>query len=226
MQSAREAEFWEEESPAESTVRVSALGSSKVLLAWESDAVGTPHVAEEVLRPRTMRSAFRYLNSDRHDVRCVLVRPDFDGGAGLKFMAELRKMKPLIPILFQVPRADRHLISLAYCQGIELSTLRDGNESLFRFVEVALNAGKNTSKQVERSIAELAEVHGLTPTEKRIATATVRGMTRAQLLAAFEISVNTLKSQTRSILKKTGHSSLNDLSRVILSDVVAEPLSA
>lgn len=222
MQSA--SELANDEEPAlESLVRISLSRRRPRTLFALGDAEDPPRkLAGRSYQPRTIRSALRLATSAHHEVRCVVVSPEFARGSGLKFVSQLRCLRPLLPVLLQLPHPDRNLLSLAYFQGVEISIGYDKNDSVHRFVERALARPRSTLDQLDERLASLAEVHGLTPTERRVAMAAVRGMSRSELLSTFDVSINTLKSQTRSILKKTGHQSLNDLCRVVLMSVVSD----
>jgi DNA-binding CsgD family transcriptional regulator len=140
----------------------------------------------------------------------------------LRLIAQLRELRPLFPVLLRVERADRNLRSLAYCQGFELAIGSAQHETLRAFVESSLARPRTTFSQLENRLADLACRYSLTPSEKRIAAASIQGLSRAELLSCFEVSINTLKSQTRSILKKTGHASLSDLSRAVLTSLLSD----
>lgn len=174
------------------------------------------------LRPRNTQAALSFVASADHDVRCAIVRPEFHRGEGVRLVAQLRELRPLLPVLLSVETANRDLRSLAYLQGIDLAVGRDPARRVRAFVESSLVRPRTTLERLESRVAQLSRRYALTPRERRIAAAAVRGVSRAELLASFEISVNTLKSQTRSMLRKTGHSSLNELCRVVLAELVVD----
>ncbi len=222
MQSANEVAN-DVEAPSGNRVRISVFRRRPTVVFALGDGEEPPEdLAGVSHRPKSVRAALRLSTSRQHDVRCVVVSPQFGRGVGLRFIEQLRQQRPLMPILLQVDRAERALLSLAYFQAFEISTGRDHDAKVLRFVERVVERPRTTADQLDEQVAELARDFGLTPSERRIAAAAVRGMSRSDLLASFDVSVNTLKSQIRSILKKTGFHSLNDLCRVVLMNVVSE----
>src|SRR5690606_22617451 len=109
-----------------------------------------------------------------------------------------------LPILLFAQAPNQSVLSLSYAYDLELVTRACSDEIVSRFVQAAMARQRATYEQLEQRLTQMAERQGLTTGELRIVTAVTRGMTRAELISAFDVSVNTLKSQTRSILKKTG----------------------
>lgn len=233
MQSASDA-LLDRGAPCDTWPVDSGLGGSGVQMDSEPRVPGALFACDEAphlvarrwgvkpLRPRSMQAALRLVTSPDYDVRCAIVRPEFHRGGGVLLVAQLRELRPLLPVMLQVEKADRTLLSLAYCHGLELAVGQDQPEKVRTFVESSLLRPRTTMERLESRVAHFARCHALTPREKRIAAAAVIGMSRADFLVSFQVSVNTLKSQTRSMLKKTGHASLNELSRDVLTGLLAD----
>lgn len=222
MQSASESRS-EEEAAVESGVRFSTARRVPGALCASDDALASlPSLGVKVLRPRDRQGALRYLTSPNYDVRCAIVHPEFSRGGGFRLVAQLREMRPLLPVLMRVEKADRNLLSLAYCYGFELAIGEEQSSTVPDFVQSSLGRARTTVEQLASRVEEFAQHHSLTPSEKRIAAAAVQGLSRSELISTLDVSVNTVKSQTRSILRKTGFSSLNDLCRVVLRGIVVQ----
>lgn len=223
MQLARGVPLYESERTAPAPPSSAVRGIPGALCACEDDFLWTSGRCKvKPLRPQSVQAALRLVEAPEYDVRCAIVRPEFHHGGGLRLVARLRELRPLLPVLVKADKGDRELWSLAYCHGLELAVGDGGPEKVRAFVESSLQRPRSTMEQLEKQIEELTRRHSLTPSERRIAAAAVQGLSRTQQLASFEVSPNTLKSQTRGLLKKTGHSSLNEFCRVVLMGLVAD----
>lgn len=68
----------------------------------------------------------------------------------------------------------------------------------------------------------LSELLGLTNAETRIAVAIARGMSPAEMARSYNLSVHTVRSQLKSVFRKTGTSSQSQLSQLVLNSPAAQ----
>jgi len=136
------------------------------------------------------------------------------GRLGTELAAEIRTRfghSPIIAILsgYQV---DNEATSNADTYLEKPLGLRATSDLLMRAVlaHVRLHPALNSS------VLELATIHGLSPQEAKILGSLVSGTSRAKLASVIGLSPNTVKSQIRQILSKTGSASLSD----VLSNVL------
>jgi DNA-binding CsgD family transcriptional regulator len=72
-------------------------------------------------------------------------------------------------------------------------------------------------KEQDVPAARLQDLHGLTPAEARVAAAVVSGKTVKDIARAQDISLNTVRSQLKSVFDKLGVHRQSDLVRCLLS---------
>jgi len=194
-----------------------------VLMAIEPDFAASQGTPLPAVVANTVEEALTAVARERAEIRCAVVQVSFGGGRGIELIHGVRALRPLLPILLFAQAPNQSVLSLSYAYDLELVTRACSDEIVSRFVQAAMARQRATYEQLEQRLTQMAERQGLTTGELRIVTAVTRGMTRAELISAFDVSVNTLKSQTRSILKKTGHASLGELSRVALTGLFTAP---
>jgi DNA-binding CsgD family transcriptional regulator len=66
------------------------------------------------------------------------------------------------------------------------------------------------------AVEVMASRHKLSRIERDILAATMRGKDRRSIMESRQVSPNTLKTQVRRLLFKTGYSTLNDLRDAVL----------
>jgi DNA-binding CsgD family transcriptional regulator len=75
----------------------------------------------------------------------------------------------------------------------------------------------DTESEVEINQPLLAELLGLTNAEARTAAAVARGMSPAEMARCYNLSVHTVRSQLKSVFRKTGTSSQAQLGNLVLN---------
>jgi DNA-binding NarL/FixJ family response regulator len=215
---------WNFHDGGENGVPTSATQKTRAALLVASD-VDCADLASpiNVIEVRTVEEALTVVSQQGPDIRCAIVQASFGGGRGMDLILRIRALRPLLPILLLAPEPDKNTLTLSYAYDLELVSQDCTGPIVDRFVRSSMARPRATYEQLEERLLHMATRVGLTTGELRIVTAVTRGMTRPELLSAFDVSVNTLKSQTRSILKKTGHASLGELSRVALTGLFTTP---
>ena len=99
---------------------------------------------------------------------------------------------------------------LFFCPGPGLSATRAAG----KLVAAGLN-------WIESTATHLEQLYGLTPAEIAIAKGWVEGQTLGELAEARERSLQTLRTQAKSLLRKTGQRSQLDLVRLLAGIVLA-----
>lgn len=144
-----------------------------------------------------------------------LLLPD---GSGLDVVAEFRPILPFLPILLMTGLCAKEVVNQVYDLGIEYVCKPFDPERILAFVsliEVAQGLHEPTAVQLA---AAFATRHQLTECEMRIVALSVVGKTRQELAAELGVAENTLKSEIRSILSKSGEKSLEIIARRIRGD--------
>lgn len=172
-------------------------------------------------RIKNIRSLPEARRALRRGTLCgAVVESGFDAGHGLAFALELRKHFPLSPILFVEEEIRAQELVWAHEARIAVVTSKCPEEDIVRFVRGMGSAPPPTFDSLKIQVEHFAREHGLTPREARIVRALADGCGREEMLKAFGVTANTLKTQARSLLKKTQLKSLHAVTRAVLTQVI------
>jgi DNA-binding CsgD family transcriptional regulator len=94
--------------------------------------------------------------------------------------------------------------------SIRVASLGDGSGSVALFIRDPADAAKGDA-------AECAKLFGLSEAEARVLARLVTGLSVAAVAESLGVSPNTVKTQLRSIFRKTGTTKQSDLVRLALS---------
>lgn len=177
-------------------------------------------VARAILRemPRVMKARlFKSVEEARHALaaaieppRAAIVDIGLPDGTGLDVVAAIRRRRPSTPVLVLTASRDPDVINRCHELRAEFVCKPRFRRNLIEFlkrVPVAVADGGNTAD----GVAALAREFSLTPREAEIVARAAGGVPRRYLLDELGVTENTLKSQIRSILDKTGCSSLPEV---------------
>ncbi|MCA9632898.1 MAG: hypothetical protein KC766_34835 [Myxococcales bacterium] len=137
-------------------------------------------------------------------------------------LVRIRADWPLLPLLVVVPEDRPTLINLAHplrarCLVAPLQAI-----DVERFIRHARSFGPVERKELDGYLSRFGQDYELTTREHALVAAGLEGVRRSELLARFRISENTLKSQVRGLLRKTGQASMDALMRSVLRDVLSQ----
>lgn len=140
------------------------------------------------------------------------------GGAGMQLVEAARKLSPRLPILIISPRAERTVVARAF--RLDATLLRAPISP--RDVDLFLNrATLLVTSRVERRSSRLqlfARTFALSPRQQQLLILLSSGVARRELATQVGMSENTVKTQVRSILKKTQAHSLEHALYLALID--------
>ncbi len=196
------------------------------LLVVEDDFRNAKTLARLLGRFRTTRIAAsvveaRALLKDGTRWTGLVVDVGLPDGSGLDVAGYARGLFPLLPVLVLTGRNDRSVINRSHKLRAEFVCKPASEADLFGFVRRAVTFERVPDERLAWLIDELAEHCELTPREVDVVAAAVANTPRQQLLETFQISENTLKSQVRSVLRKTGFESLDALAKSLLHDALS-----
>ena len=137
-------------------------------------------------------------------------------GSGLDVVRFARERYPILPVLVLTGHHDRSSINRSHELRAEFVCKPASEGDLFGFVRRAIAFERIPDQRVASLIDEVARQCSLTTRETEILAAALSDTTRAQLLAQFGVTDNTLKSQIRALLRKTDHESLDSLTKAVL----------
>lgn len=129
---------------------------------------------------------------------------------------------PLLPLLVVAPLEQPELINLAHPLRARCIVAPLQASDVERFIQHARGFCPVERTQLDGYLSRFGEDYELTTREHALVAAGLEGVRRSELLARFRISENTLKSQVRGLLRKTGQASMDALMRSVLRDVLSQ----
>ena len=136
------------------------------------------------------------------------VLPD---GSGFDVLTTLREKHPFVPVLLATGYSDREKINLAQLHGAHFASKPlepAAIESFIDWVEAYYAQPKRTLGVL---IDNLGDEHGLSPRERELLLLAATGHPTADLADPMGVSVNTVKTLTKRILRKCDVNSLAEI---------------
>lgn len=131
-------------------------------------------------------------------------------GSGLRVLTALRKRWPRVPVLIVTAACEPNIVNSVQELGAEFVCKPDFMGGLDAFIK---RLPGDCAQQA--ALRELALQCCLTPRETEIATLYLRFRRNKDIATALGVSSNTLKTQVRSLLRKTGRATLADLTHCL-----------
>jgi DNA-binding NarL/FixJ family response regulator len=141
-------------------------------------------------------------------------------GSGLEVLRLARQLYPLLPVLVLTARDDVETINETHRLRAEFACKPFDLHQVVRFAKDALAFENVSEERVLEAADALAKDCNLTPREVMIVKATLTHKSRSEVLTELGVTENTLKSHVRSVLRKTGHDSMQSLTRALLRDAL------
>jgi DNA-binding NarL/FixJ family response regulator len=201
------------------------MGAARVLILEDDDAVRrcisrevqrelTPLTVVPVVSRAAAEDVVRGAEADELVAAIVDVRlPD---GNGLDVVAALRRRRATLPILVVTGSIDPRVINRAHELRAELVVKPVYRDNLRAFLRRVARA---PDRRLADVVDQVAAAYALTPREKEILARAAAGVPRNRLPEVLGVSENTIKSQIRSLLSKTGHGALADVVWRVLGQV-------
>jgi DNA-binding NarL/FixJ family response regulator len=140
-------------------------------------------------------------------------------GTGLEVLAHARKLNIQSPALLLSGALEPASINRAFPLDARVLAKPCEPEHLRQWAKEAMLASQEVPCRITKAVHELAAKHELTPAQTEILLGTVRGIDRADLMAARQVTENTHKTQVRAILRKTRTMSLGELRDRVLRQI-------
>lgn len=175
-------------------------------------------VREDVLCLTDIERVFHCLNTEPVQGLIVDLRIP-----GIRAATErIRADWPLLPLLVVVPLEQPEWINLAHPLRARCLVAPLQPADVRRFVHHAQGFCPVEREELDGYLSRFGQDYELTSREHALVAAGLEGVRRSELLARFRISENTLKSQVRGLLRKTGQASMDALMRSVLRDVLSQ----
>ncbi len=134
----------------------------------------------------------------------------------LSLLAALRKRAPTLPILVVMRAGDPVLMNRLQGLGIEAVVTPVPDPNLVSFVQRAFAMGFLPDERVARMVTHVAVERMLTAREVQILSFGLGNEPRERVRRRLGITENTLKTQTRALLRKCGERSVDTLAKNVL----------
>lgn len=162
-----------------------------------------------VLR-RTARGAERVLDTP-DVVAAVIIKPDLPDGHGLDLIESLGKKRPLMPVLVLSNRAKWSDVNRAFRVGARFLRRELEVKQTVGDVEEFIESVLPGANRLTRMVTKLAQTSGLTTRQTEILMLALQGCSRDNLAETMGVSINTVKTHVRHILKRCQADSLDDV---------------
>ncbi len=141
-------------------------------------------------------------------------------GSGLDILRQLRRRWPLMPVLVMTgsrsasPALNAHMLDAIYLpKPVPPQNIR-------YFLQLVEAVAMTDDNAIGRALARYAETNELPRQQVQLLACSLRGVQRKDLAATLGVSENTVKSQVRVLLAKTGEPNLDAVERKILAMIV------
>ena len=155
---------------------------------------------------------------DRADLArpgCILLDVRLPGLSGLDFQAQLERIGSRLPIIFMTGFGDIPMSVKAMKAGaVDFLTKPFRNQDILDAVSAAIERNAADRKQAAATEAVVVLVQSLTPREREVMHAVVKGLMNKQIAYDLGISEITVKLHRGNVMRKMQARSLADLVRL------------
>jgi DNA-binding NarL/FixJ family response regulator len=152
---------------------------------------------------------------------CLFIDLALPDGSGLEWLAGARRSGCDAPALVITNHLERALVNEAFdlqafyaCKPASANSFRAFVESL----AVRDRANQDVGLLLTATAMHVLEAHALTGSEMDVVAASLSGTTTGEFVESHGISINTYKTQVRSILRKTGARSIGEVRDRVLRE--------
>jgi DNA-binding NarL/FixJ family response regulator len=132
-------------------------------------------------------------------------------GTGLAVLSFARQRHPHVPAAMVTGDPDPAVINRTFSLGAGFLCKPVAAPELMGFISRCLAASRSLVPALASLVEALARAHALSRREVELLVCVVSGESRADIQRTMTISENTLKSHTRSLLRKLDACDLNDV---------------
>ena len=136
--------------------------------------------------------------------------------SGLEILRLARQQHPCVPAMMITAEPDPSVINEACSLGAGFVCKPASGNQLMGFVSRCLASARRLGAGPTAMVESLARAHALSRREVDLLVLIVAGASRPEVKSTMAISENTLKSHTRSLLRKLDASDLNEVTIQVL----------
>lgn len=137
-------------------------------------------------------------------------------GPGMDLVYELRERHPQVPLLIVIDESDDAPVDVALTARAAVLKKPLIDAGIEAFGRQAIAYCWTSDARVAALVDQYSQDQSLEPREVELVAAAVAGHGRSSLVKTFGVTENTLKSQIRNLLTKSGAASLDSLANDVL----------
>ncbi|MEL6338485.1 MAG: LuxR C-terminal-related transcriptional regulator [Myxococcota bacterium] len=187
----------------------------------DSDAESSSRIAAQCARVRavkvfgTARACFEHFRSSR-PLTALVVDRDLPDRDGFELVRSAKASWPLLPILVFSRDFSATLINEGARLGVTFMAKQNSVAGLRAFLDRSVALERVSEVRLSLAVRNFAERHQLSLKETEVLSAGVEGVARKRIADQLGVSENTLKSCVKTILRKCGQTSLQEIRCVLL----------
>jgi DNA-binding NarL/FixJ family response regulator len=151
----------------------------------------------------------------------LIVDVTLPDGSGLDWISEVRETSPSVPVLVLTAHCTQPFVNRAFALHASYLCKPCAPNDLIAFVRTSLASRRTERKAMNDLVDRLSRRHQLTLREADIVSAATQGIAPKEFAASRSISMNTYKSQVRSVLRKIGANSIGEVRDLLLRQLSA-----
>lgn len=173
----------------------------------------------EVRCVRTVRDGLRVARESAATIGAAIIDVSLTDGSGITLAKTLRADHPNLSVLVITGQLERDVANEAQLVGAHFAYKPIDLRNVEAFLQAATAAAPE--RRIERALAEMRLHTGLSEREAIIVRDAAAGTRRETIAKSLGVRESTIKSQIRSILAKTGESSLESVVARVLRSALA-----
>ncbi len=150
----------------------------------------------------------------------LIVAAELPGGSGFDVIDAARASRDGVPVLVVARAIDGPLVNRCTSLQAFVSVEPLTDETLGPFLRRAIELDRTSSERVATTLAAITAAAKLTAREASLLSLVVREASSKNLAAQHGVSPNTLKTQTRLLLRKLNAQNLDDVRWPILRTIL------
>lgn len=141
----------------------------------------------------------------------AIIDVNLGDGSGLDVAQALRERSPDLPILIMTGNPEPEVVSRAQLLGAQFVSKPFSADNVRAFLDWARRMAHLAHSRLARLLDQLVQRHGLSPRERELVLLASIGTPPSELPVHMNVSVNTVKTTTKRILRKCEVGSIGEL---------------
>ncbi|MFO0611614.1 MAG: response regulator [Polyangiaceae bacterium] len=157
----------------------------------------------------------------RPNFMAVVLEHDLPDGSGLGVLKACRAAYPRVPVLMLTATTSSEVINRSHALRAEFVAKPAHRRNVRAFLQRAVAFERVPDSRVAHVIEDLVQCYQLSPRETDVLAAAIGGIPRRTVADQIGTTENTIKSITRSLLRKCSSENLEDVVRTVWIQALA-----